>query len=103
MAKNINRKVKSNKERKRMSVFKSLRDIYVQIIDDEKGVTLAAASSLKLEEKNKMKAAQLVGKAIAEAAKRAKVKMIVFDRGNYKYMGRIKALAEAAREGGLIF
>lgn len=89
----------------RLSVFRSNAHIHAQIIDDEKGVTLAAASSvaLKLENGSNVEAAKAVGKAIAEAAAAKKIKNVVFDRGGYIYHGRIKALAEAAREAGLKF
>ncbi len=95
--------VKSAK-RARLSVFRSSKYIYAQIIDDTQGVTLAQFSSKTLKvEGNKTEAAALVGKAIAEAALAKGVKQVVFDRGEYKYHGRVKALAEAAREGGLDF
>ncbi len=89
----------------RLSVFRSNAHIHAQIIDDEKGVTLAATSSvaLKLENGSNVEAAKAVGKAIAEAAAAKKIKNVVFDRGGYIYHGRIKALAEAAREAGLKF
>ena len=92
--------------RPRLSVFRSDKNIYAQIIDDQKGVTLAAASSL---ENGKGKggankdAAVQVGKLIAERALKAKVTEVVFDRGAYVYHGRVKALADAAREAGLKF
>jgi len=92
--------------RPRLSVFRSDKNIYAQVIDDEKGVTIAAASSL---ENGKGKggsdtaAAAAVGKLVAERALKAKVKAVVFDRGSYVYHGRVKALAEAAREAGLEF
>jgi len=93
----------------RLSVFRSSKQIYAQVIDDAKGVTLAAASTLEKDLKSKLKtgadvaAATAVGKLVAERAKKAGVKAIVFDRGAYMYHGRVKALAEAAREGGLEF
>lgn len=90
--------------RPRLSVFRSNKQIYAQIIDDVAGVTLAAASSAKLAEKvNKVDMAILVGKLIAEKAISAGIKEVVFDRGGYLYHGRVKSLAESAREGGLIF
>jgi large subunit ribosomal protein L18 len=95
--------------RKRLSVFRSSKQIYAQVIDDEKGVTIAAASSLEKENRESLKtganidAARQVGKQIAERAVKAGVKQVVFDRGGYMYHGRVKALAEAAREGGLEF
>ncbi|HEY7749823.1 MAG TPA: 50S ribosomal protein L18 [Aestuariivirgaceae bacterium] len=94
--------------RLRLSVFRSDKNIYVQIIDDQKGVTLVAASSIDKELKTKLKgdkkaAATEVGKLIAERAKKAGVTEVVFDRGGYQYHGRVKALAEGAREAGLNF
>ena len=95
--------------RPRLSVFRSHKNIYAQIIDDEKGVTIAAASSLDPELKGKLKtgggidAASEIGKLIAERAKGAGVSDVIFDRGGYLYHGRVKALADAAREGGLNF
>jgi large subunit ribosomal protein L18 len=96
-------------DRPRLSVFRSSMHIYAQIIDDAQGTTLAAASSLDKELKGKLKtganldAAKEVGKLIAERATAKGVKAVAFDRGGYKYHGRIKALADAAREGGLAF
>ena len=88
----------------RLCVFKSNSNIYAQIIDDTKGVTLASASTLSLKlKKNDTAAATKVGTAIGEAAKAKKIKEVVFDRGGYLYHGRVKALAEAAREAGLKF
>ena len=95
--------------RPRLSVFRSGKHIYAQVIDDRKGATLAAASSLDTDVKGKLKtgadksAAAQVGKLIAERAIAAGVKEVVFDRGGYMYHGRIAALANAAREGGLSF
>jgi large subunit ribosomal protein L18 len=95
--------------RPRLSVHRSEKNIYAQVIDDTKGVTVAAASSLEKDLKGKLKtgadkaAATAVGKLVAERAKKAGVKDVVFDRGSYIYHGRVKALAEAAREGGLNF
>ena len=96
-------------ERPRLSVFRSGKHIYAQVIDDRKGLTLAAASSLDKDVKGKLKtgadkgAATEVGKLIAQRAIAAGVKEVVFDRGGYIYHGRIAALANAAREGGLSF
>ena len=95
--------------RPRLSVFRSSKQIYAQVIDDERGVTLAAASSLEKAMREQLKtgatveAARVVGKEIAERAKQAGVDKVVFDRGGYMYHGRVKALAEGAREGGLEF
>ncbi len=88
----------------RLCVFRSNSAIYAQIIDDTKGITLVSSSSLELKIKNNnLEAAASVGKDIAEKAKKAKIKTVVFDRGGYIYHGRVKALAEAARENGLEF
>lgn len=88
----------------RLCVFRSNQAIYAQLIDDVKGVTIASSSSLELKLKNNnLEAAAAVGKDIAEKAKRAKIKTVVFDRGGYLYHGRVKALADAARENGLEF
>ncbi|HYA72052.1 MAG TPA: 50S ribosomal protein L18 [Roseiarcus sp.] len=95
--------------RPRLSVFRSSKQISAQIIDDEKGVTLAAASSLEKAFREALKtganveAAKRIGMEIAERAKKAGVEKVVFDRGGYMYHGRVKALAEGAREGGLEF
>ena len=94
-------------ERARLSVFRSSKHIYAQVIDDAKGRTLAAASSLEKDLRAQLKtgadktAAAAVGKLLAERAKKAGVDKVVFDRGGYRYHGRIKALADGAREGGL--
>ena len=98
-----------NSERPRLSVFRSARNIYAQVIDDTKGQTLAAASSIEgdvqksLPKGGSVDAALAVGKLIAERAAKAGIKDVVFDRGGYLYHGRVKALAEGAREGGLKF
>ena len=95
--------------RPRLSVFRSSKQIYAQIIDDERGHTLAAASSLEKDLREKLKtgatveAAREIGKLVAERAVQAGVKKVVFDRSGYIYHGRVKALADAAREGGLEF
>ena len=90
--------------RPRLSVFRSNKNIYAQVIDDAQGVTLAAASTLEGEQKGSDKdAAARVGKLIAERAIEKGVKDVVFDRGGYLYHGRVKALADAAREAGLNF
>jgi large subunit ribosomal protein L18 len=99
----------AGKLRPRLSVFRSSRHIYAQIIDDAAGRTIAAASTLEPDVKKGLKtgadsdAAKAVGKAIAERAKKAGVAQVVFDRGAYMFHGRVKALADAAREGGLDF
>jgi large subunit ribosomal protein L18 len=90
--------------RPRLSVFRSAKNIYAQIIDDAQGVTLAAASTLEAEGKGADRdAAAKVGKLVAERAKEKGVTDVVFDRGGYMYHGRVKALADAAREAGLNF
>jgi large subunit ribosomal protein L18 len=96
-------------ERPRLSVYRSSKHIYAQLIDDAKGMTVASASSIDRELKGSLAkgtdkaAAAVVGKLIAERAIKAGVREVVFDRGAYKYHGRVKALADAAREGGLSF
>ena len=89
----------------RLNVFRSNSQIFAQVIDDEKGVTLVSSSSLslKLENGGNVEGAKLVGKDIAEKCKAAKITNVVFDRGGYQYHGRVEALAEAARENGLEF
>ncbi len=102
-------RVEGNHSRPRLCVFRSLNHIYAQIIDDAQGHTLASASTLDPEikgeaaGKTKTSQAKLVGSLIAKRAASKKVKQVVFDRGGYKYHGRVKALAEAARQGGLKF
>ena len=86
----------------RLSVYRSNKNIFAQLIDDENGVTLASASSLKMNGNNK-EIASLVGKEIAEKAKELKITKVVFDRGGYLYHGRVASLADAARENGLEF
>lgn len=99
--------VSGSAERPRMSVFRSNKEIYVQLIDDKEGKTLLAASSaekgLADEKGNKVDIANKVGKLIAEKAKEAGIETVVFDRNGYLYHGRVKALAEGAREEGLKF
>jgi len=96
-------------ERPRLCVYRSLGHIYAQVIDDRSGRTLASASSLDGETRKNLKgggnlaAAKAIGQAIAERARAAKIELVVFDRGGYKYHGRVKALADAAREAGLKF
>jgi large subunit ribosomal protein L18 len=101
--------VKGTAERPRMAVFRSNKQIYVQFIDDTKGVTLASASSLdkslseQVKGKTGIEVAKLVGKLSAERAQSAGISNVVFDRGGYLYHGKVKNLAESAREGGLNF
>ena len=106
----IRRSIAANaKGRPRLTVFRSSEQIYAQVIDDSKGVTLASASSLEKAMREELKtganvdAARRIGKEIAERAKKAGVDKVVFDRGAYMYHGRVKALADGAREGGLDF
>ena len=103
----IRKTVSGTTARPRLAVFRSNKEIYAQIIDDVNGVTITAASTRDKEidasKSNKIDAAKLVGKAIAEKAIKAGVESITFDRGGYLYHGRIKSLAEGAREGGLKF
>jgi large subunit ribosomal protein L18 len=102
----IRKRVKGSAERPRLSVFRSNTGIYAQVIDDIKGITLASASSADLggkKENTNIEVAHQVGKKIAEKAQEAGVQAIVFDRNGYLYHGKVKALAEGAREGGLKF
>ncbi len=105
----VRRKVSGNPVRPRLNVFRSSTHIYAQVIDDLAGRTLAAASDLdkelaaEIKGKTKVERAVVVGKAVAERAKARGIDLVVFDRGGYKYHGRVKALADAAREAGLGF
>jgi large subunit ribosomal protein L18 len=103
----IRNKISGTPEIPRLNVFRSNRHIYAQIIDDSRGVTLASASTLSLSEKpestSNIEAAKAVGAAIAEAAKNVGIEAVVFDRGGYIYHGRVKELADAARQAGLKF
>ena len=100
----IRKKVSGTSARPRLAVFRSNKEIYAQIIDDVTGTTLASASSSSSEAKgNKTEQAAVAGKLIADNAKKAGVESVVFDRGGFLYHGRVKALAEAAREAGLKF
>jgi len=107
--KRVRRRLSGTATRPRLNVFRSLSDIYAQIINDEAGHTIVAASSIdrelrkKMQGMNKTEQARLVGLAIAERAASKGIRQVVFDRGGYKYIGRVKALAEGAREGGLDF
>ena len=104
-ARRVRMKVQGTAERPRLSVFRSLKHITVQLIDDVSGKTLASSSDAQVDVKGKkgVEIAALVGADIAKKATAAGVKSTLFDRGSYKYHGRVKALAEAAREGGLQF
>jgi len=103
----VRKHISGTPNRPRLSVFRSLTGIYAQVIDDEAGKTLVSASSIDKELRGKMKGlkkveqARLVGEAVAERAKEAGITSVVFDRGGFRYTGRVKALADAAREGGL--
>jgi large subunit ribosomal protein L18 len=105
----VRKKVFGASDRHRLCVFRSLKHIYAQIADDTKGVVLCSASSMSPELKSVLKsggnveAAKAVGKLLAEKSKEKGIERVVFDRGGYPYHGRIKALSEGAREGGLIF
>ena len=107
--KRVRNTVNGSGSRPRLSVFRSLNHIYVQLVDDDKGNTLTAASTLdsqvksELNGKKKTAQAEVVGTVIAQRAKEKGIKQAVFDRGGYKYHGRVKALAEAARKVGLKF
>ena len=103
----ISKKISDNAKKPRLSIYKSNRDIYVQLIDDANGVTLASASSkqadIAAQKVNKVEKSKLVGSAIAKKLVELGIKDVVFDRSGYIYHGRIKAVAEGAREGGLQF
>lgn len=101
-------KIKGTAERPRLSVFRSNKHIYAQLIDDTKSASLLSVSDKKIAEnkkkgKKKKDVAQMIGEVIAEKAKKKKIEKVVFDRGAYKYHGRVKAVAEGARKGGLKF
>jgi len=98
----IRKQIIGTKDIPRLNVYRSNKNIYAQLIDDENGVTLASASSMNIKGNN-TEVATKVGELIADAAKKIKVKKVVFDRGGYLYHGRVKALAEAARSKGLEF
>src|SRR5579862_3009494 len=101
----IRQKLQGSEERPRLNVYRSLNHIYAQVIDDSKGVTVVSASSKasKMKTGGNVAAAKEVGKLVAERAQEKGIKKVVFDRGGYLYHGRIKALADAAREAGLEF
>jgi large subunit ribosomal protein L18 len=107
--KRVRKNIRGTAEKPRLNVFRSLSQISAQIIDDDKEVTLVSSSSIdhelrkKIAKLNKTEQASAVGKLLAQRAKEKQVNKVVFDRGGYRYMGRVKALAEAAREEGLIF
>ena len=105
----VRQHVSGTPERPRLNVFRSITEIYAQVIDDHSGHTLAAASSVDNELRKKMKGlnkteqAKLVGQTVAERARSKGITSVVFDRGGFRYMGRVKALADGARENGLKF
>jgi large subunit ribosomal protein L18 len=105
----IRRKISGNEKRPRLCVFRSLKHIYAQVVDDFRGTTLIAAASTEKDVRGgsksagNLQSAKVVGKTIAERARAKGIEAVVFDRGGYLYHGRIKALAEAAREAGLKF
>lgn len=105
----VRKKVSGSSERPRLNVFRSLNQIYAQVIDDEKGHTLISVSTVEEELKTKLKGltkteqARVVGSEVAARAKSKGVKQVIFDRGGYQFHGRVRALAEAAREAGLVF
>ena len=105
----VRKDLAGSNQRPRLNVFRSLSGIYAQVIDDQAGRTLASASTVDRELREKVKGlkkseqAKLIGKTVAERAKSKGVESVVFDRGGYRYSGRIKALADGAREGGLQF
>ncbi len=107
--KRVRSNISGTPERPRLSIFRSLSEIYAQIIDDKAGQTLASASTLDHELRTnvdglkKSDQARKIGQALAERAKAKGIKQVVFDRGGYRYIGRVKALADGAREGGLEF
>src|ERR1700722_17022911 len=99
----IREKLSGSGERPRLNVYRSLNHIYAQVIDDQTGQTLVSASSIKLKTGGNVAAAKEIGKAVAEKAVEKGIKKVVFDRSGYLYHGRVKALADAAREAGLEF
>ncbi len=102
----VRKKIRGSAQRPRLAVFRSNRYIYAQVIDDDQGHTLAAASSLEPELRSRsltVETAGVVGKLVAERSRQAGVETVVFDRGGYQFGGRVKALADAARADGLIF
>jgi large subunit ribosomal protein L18 len=99
----IRRKLSGTAERPRLNVYRSLNNIYAQVIDDASGTTIVSASTIKSKTGGNVAAAKEIGKTVAELAVQKGIKKVVFDRGGYLYHGRIKALADAAREAGLEF
>ncbi len=101
--KKIRAKIKGTKDCPRLCVFRSLKYIYAQIIDDEEGKTLVSVSDKDIKGKNKTETAFKAGEELAKEALKKKIKKVVFDRGGYRYFGRVKSLGEGARKGGLKF
>lgn len=99
----VRKRVQGSAERPRLCVFRSTKHVYAQVIDDVRGVTLASAHSYKLSAGSKTEGAKSVGTAVADACKKAGVSKVVFDRNGFRYHGRVKAMAESAREAGLEF
>lgn len=105
----VRKNISGTATRPRLNVFRSLAEIYAQVINDETGQTVVSASSIdnelraKMEGKTKSEKARMVGQAVAERAQALGIEQVVFDRGGYHYIGRVKALADGAREGGLKF
>jgi len=107
--KRVRKTISGTSDRPRLNVYRSVAEIYVQVVDDQAGSTLVSASTIdtvlrkKMQGLTKTEQARLVGQAVAERAKEKGITMVVFDRGGFRYMGRVKALADAAREAGLVF
>ena len=101
--KKIRARLSGTTERLRLSIFRSNKHLYAQVIDDAKGITMASASDMGVKGKKALERASVIGESVAKSATAKKVKSVVFDRGGFKYDGRVKALAEAARKGGLEF
>jgi len=101
----VRARIRGTKEQPRLTVHRTLKHIYAQVIDDSVGRTLASVSDTDVDVKGKkpVEVAEMIGKLLADRAKTAKVSVIVFDRGAYRYHGRVAALAKGAREGGLLF
>jgi len=99
----IKAKIKGTDVLPRLSIFKSLQGIYAQVIDDNNGVTLVCSTSKELKVKNDIKGAEKIGESVAKKCLEKKIEKVVFDRAGYKYHGKVKALADGARKGGLKF
>ncbi len=107
--KRVRKSIFGTADRPRVNIFRSVAEIYVQVVDDQAGHTLVSASSIdheirpKLKGLSKTEQAKMVGQVVAERAKTKGITMVVFDRGGFRYMGRVKALADSARQAGLVF